>query len=65
MILLENLSVISVNSRTVVYPCTAVDENAPESLKRPNSKIFQLQMDEIGSRIRDTEEKLVTLVALR
>ena len=65
MILLENLLVISVNSRTVVYPFTAVDENASESLKRPNSKIFQLQMDEIGSRIRDTEEKLVTLVALR
>ena len=65
MILLENLSVISVNSRTVVYPCAAVDENASESLKRLNSKIFQLQMDEIDSRIRDTEEKLVTLVALR
>ena len=64
MILLENLSVISSNSRTVVYPCTAVAENASESLKPPNSKIFQLQMDEIGSRIRETEEKLVTLVAL-
>ena len=64
MILLENLSVISSNSRTVVYSCIAVAEDASESLKPPNSKIFQLQMDEIGSRIRETEEKLVTLVAL-
>ena len=58
------ISVISSNLRTVVYPCTAVDENASESLKPPNSKIFQLQMDEFGSRIRETGEKLVTLVAL-
>ena len=58
------ISVISSNSRTVVYSCTAVDENTSESLKPPNSKIFQLQMDEFGSRIRETGEKLVTLVAL-
>ena len=58
------IPVISSNLRTVVYLCTAVDENASESLKPPNSKIFQLQMDEFGSRIRETGEKLVTLVAL-
>ncbi|XP_066023516.1 uncharacterized protein [Pocillopora verrucosa] len=39
----------------------AVDENASESLKPPNSKIFQLQMDEFGSRIRETGEKLKSL----
>ncbi|XP_066023112.1 uncharacterized protein [Pocillopora verrucosa] len=48
---------INSNSKT----CQAVAENASESVKPPNSKIFQLQMDEIGSRIRETEEKLKSL----
>lgn len=48
---------INSNSKT----CQAVAEDASESLKPPNSRIFQLQMDEIGSRIRETEEKLKSL----
>lgn len=62
--LLETLLGNSSNSRSFVYLCTAVDGNGSEDLKPPDSKRFQLQMDETLEKIRETEEKLVPLVAL-
>lgn len=61
---MENFLFVSSNSRIVVYPCTVVDGDGSEGLKPPDSKTFQLQMDEVLGKIRVTEEKLVTLVAL-
>lgn len=47
-------------SRSSIYLYTAVDNDGLEDLKPPDSKRFQLEMDEMLGRIRETDAKIVS-----
>ena len=48
------------NPRSSVYLYTADDNDGLEDLKPPDSKRFQLEMDEMLARIREAEAKIVS-----